>query len=98
MAEERQAEYINLVQVHAGIMHKVINLYVDNFEDRKDLYQEVLLQAWKSFQSFKGDSSFSTWLYKVSLNTVLTYKKRERKLNQIMKEVEVAEQPPDNSN
>jgi RNA polymerase sigma factor (sigma-70 family) len=98
MAEEHQAEYIHLVQCHAGIIHKVINLYVDNFEDRKDLYQEVVLQAWKSFQSFKRESTFSTWLYKVCLNTVLSYRKRERKLRQIMAEVDVPEQPPDNSN
>jgi RNA polymerase sigma-70 factor, ECF subfamily len=98
MSAERQVTYINLVQMHAGIIHKVINLYVDNFEDRKDLYQEVLLQAWKSFQTFKGDSTFSTWLYKVCLNTVLTYRKREVKLRQIMTEVDVPEYPPDKSN
>jgi RNA polymerase sigma-70 factor (ECF subfamily) len=98
MSEERQAEYVQLVQMHAGIIHKVINLYVDNLEERKDLYQEVLLQAWKSFQTFKGESSFSTWLYKVCLNTVLSYRKRETKLRQIMKEVDIPEQPPDKSN
>jgi RNA polymerase sigma-70 factor (ECF subfamily) len=98
MSEERQAEYIHLVQVHTGIIHKVINLYVDNFEDRKDLYQEVLLQAWKSFQTFKGESSFSTWLYKVCLNTVLTYRKRETKLRQIIQQVDIPEHPPDKSN
>ncbi len=77
MSNQEQNEYINLVQKHNGIIHKVIGLYVDNEEDRKDLHQEVLLQAWKSYRNFKGQSVFSTWLYKVALNTVLTFNKHE---------------------
>jgi RNA polymerase sigma-70 factor (ECF subfamily) len=98
MSEARQAEYIKLVQAHEGIIHKVVNLYVDDEEDRKDLCQEALLQAWKSFQTFQGNSSFSTWLYRVCLNTVLTYRKRENKLKEIIKETPIPEQPPDTSN
>ncbi len=74
MVNNLQDQYISLIQQHEGILHKVIKLYVDDDEDKKDLYQEVLLQAWKSFGSFKGDSAFSTWLYRVCLNTVLTFK------------------------
>jgi RNA polymerase sigma-70 factor (ECF subfamily) len=59
-----------------GIIFKVIRLYVNNSEDEKDLYQEILFQAWKSYPRFKGESKFSTWLYRVALNTVLTFKKR----------------------
>jgi RNA polymerase sigma-70 factor (ECF subfamily) len=59
-----------------GIIFKVIRLYVNNQEDEKDLYQEILFQAWKSYPRFKGDSMFSTWLYRVSLNTVLTFKRK----------------------
>lgn len=45
-------------------------------EDEKDLYQEIMLQAWKSYKRFKGDSKFSTWLYRVSLNTVLSFRRK----------------------
>lgn len=76
---QQQEEYMKLVQEHEGIIHKVIGLYVDVAEDRKDLYQEVLLQAWRSFKNFKGNSKFSTWLYKVALNTVLTFSKKQQK-------------------
>lgn len=72
--------FVQLVQLNAGIIHKVIQLYVDNPEDRRDLHQEVLLQAWKSYEAFKGDSAFSTWLYRVTLNTVLTFRRRNRVL------------------
>jgi RNA polymerase sigma-70 factor (ECF subfamily) len=72
-----EEKFISLIQNHEGIIHKVIGLYVDNDEDRKDMYQEMLLQAWKSYVNFREDSTFSTWLYKVCLNTALTYRKKE---------------------
>jgi len=78
MSNHEQAEYIKLIQEHNGIIHKVIGLYVANPEDKRDLHQEVLLQAWKSYKNFKGKSVFSTWLYKVALNTVLTFNKKRK--------------------
>lgn len=73
-----EKEFVQLVQQNAGIIHKVIQLYVDHPEDRRDLYQEVLLQAWKSYASFKGEAAFSTWLYRISLNTVFTFRRRQK--------------------
>jgi len=71
-----EQEFTEQIQQCRGIIFKVIRLYVTNSEDQKDLYQEVMYQAWRSYQRFKGDSKFSTWLYRVSLNTVLTFKRR----------------------
>lgn len=64
------------IQANIGIIRKVIQLYVDDPDDRRDLQQEILYQAWRSFPSFNGLSKFSTWLYKVSLNTVFTFRRR----------------------
>ena len=72
-------QYVALIQQHEGIIHKVISLHIDDAEDKKDLFQEILLQAWKSFGKFEGKSSFSTWLYRVALNTVFNFKKSEKK-------------------
>ena len=74
MATEKQ--FTRLIQENSGIIHKVILLYVDDHQERADLYQEILLQSWKSFGSFRRESKFSTWLYRVSLNTVFTYKRK----------------------
>jgi len=79
MSESIEIEYTQQINENSGIIHKIISLYVDNEEDKKDVYQEVLLQGWKSYKNFKGASKFSTWLYKVTLNTVLTYTKKEKK-------------------
>ncbi|MBU1373997.1 MAG: sigma-70 family RNA polymerase sigma factor [Bacteroidetes bacterium] len=58
---------------------KLISLYAYSIDDRNDLYQEVLLNAWKSIHSFQGKSKFSTWLYQVALNTILTFNRKNKK-------------------
>ena len=77
MQDPRQHDFLEKVRSHKGIILKVIHLYADGQHDRDDLYQEILFQAWKAFAGFKGRSKFSTWLYKVSLNTALTYRRKE---------------------
>lgn len=67
-----EKEFLELIKQNQGIIRKLVGLYAKNEEDKKDLYQEILLQSWKAFSKFRGDSKFSTWLYKVSLNTILT--------------------------
>lgn len=54
-------------------------MYMDNSEDQNDLVQEIVLQLWKSYERFQENSQFSTWMYRVSLNTALTYFKKEKK-------------------
>lgn len=84
-----QEEYMRLIQENERIIHKVIGLYVDFEEDKKDLYQEVLLQGWKSYKRFKAESAFSTWLYKVALNTVLNFHKKRKRKKEIDEAVEL---------
>ncbi|PCJ65030.1 MAG: RNA polymerase subunit sigma-70 [Bacteroidetes bacterium] len=54
-------------------------MYTDSFEDKEDLRQEITLQLWRSFSSFKGSSKFSTWMYTVSLNTAILFLKKDKK-------------------
>lgn len=60
-------------------MHKIVRLYVDDEEERRDLIQEIIVQAYAGFSKFQGRSKFSTWLYRVSLNTVLTVINKSKK-------------------
>jgi RNA polymerase sigma-70 factor, ECF subfamily len=71
-----EKEFTELVNQNRGIIYKVIRLYIRHEEDEQDLFQEILFQAWRSYPNFKGQSKFSTWLYRVGLNTVLTFKRR----------------------
>ncbi len=64
------------MQEHQRIIYKLVNIYAKDADDKKDLQQEIILQAWKSYAKFKGESKFSTWLYRLSLNTILTMRRR----------------------
>jgi len=68
---ERQGRFIELVRTHQGMMHKVTALYARDPADREDLFQEITVQLWQSFDRFRGDAAFSTFLYRVALNTAV---------------------------
>ena len=76
--KESEKQFVELIHEHEGIIHKVIGLYIDGHEDKKDAYQEILCQSWKGYSRFAGNSKFSTWLYKVALHTVLNFQKKKR--------------------
>ncbi|GAB5408363.1 MAG: sigma-70 family RNA polymerase sigma factor [Balneolaceae bacterium] len=74
-----EKEFLERLNKSQGIVHKVCNMYCDNSEDRKDLFQEILIHLWKSYPSFKGDSKFSTWMYRVAFNIAIQYLRKEKK-------------------
>lgn len=59
-----------MVFTHMGIIYKICNLYAAE-DDREDLKQEIIYQLWKSFPSFKGNSKFQSWMYRVAINTAM---------------------------
>ena len=78
-----EKEFLQVIQKNQGIIHKVCNIYCDLEEDRNDLFQEIVAQLWKSFPSFRKESKFSTWMYRVALNTAITsFKKDKRRPDQ----------------
>lgn len=79
MSEDLEHKFLSLIEENAGIIHKVARLYATDVNEEKDLRQEVIYQAWHSFPRFDGRSKFSTWLYKVALNTALTHRRKEEK-------------------
>ncbi|MES1214449.1 MAG: RNA polymerase sigma factor [Bacteroidota bacterium] len=74
-----QAEFVQLIREHNGLIQKVCNLYADTLQDRQDLYQEIIIQLWRAYPKFRGDSKLSTWMYRVALNTAISdYRKQQR--------------------
>ncbi len=74
-----EAEFVALINKHQGIIHKVCGMYCHDRDDKKDLFQEVILQLWKSFDSFRGESKVTTWIYRVALNTAISAFRKESK-------------------
>jgi RNA polymerase sigma-70 factor (ECF subfamily) len=72
--------FISLVNQNLGIIHKVSLTYCYNCTDREDLVQEIFFQLWRSYDSYKGESRFSTWLYRVALNTAINSLRKKKDL------------------
>lgn len=72
-----QEKFTELLEKDKNVVYKVCNLYAVGMQDKQDLLQEILYQAWLSFKNFKQESKFSTWLYRVALNTAFTYLKNK---------------------
>jgi RNA polymerase sigma-70 factor, ECF subfamily len=66
-----EKEFVELVEKHQGILHKICNIYFYKNPYKEDYYQEMLIRLWKAYPGFRKLSSFSTWLYKVALNTAI---------------------------
>ena len=73
-------EFVDILNNHRGLIYKVCHLYCDDPEDRKDLFQEIVLQVWKSLGSFRQESTIGTWMYRIALNTAITHFRKEKRL------------------
>ncbi len=72
-------EFISLIRKNEGIIFKITLLYSDSTQSREDLHQEIIYQLWKSYGSFRKDSKFSTWMYRVALNTAIYHLKQKKR-------------------
>ena len=82
MNKELEHNFVELLEKHQNIVHKVCRLYTNNYDAHNDLFQEITIQLWKAYPKFRGDAKFSTWMYRVGLNTAITlYRKSNRSIN-----------------
>ncbi|MCX7637567.1 MAG: RNA polymerase sigma factor [Cyclobacteriaceae bacterium] len=72
MKTEQEKNFIELINQHQGLIHKVCIMYETDREAREDLFQEIVLQLWKSFPTFRGDAKITTWMYRIALNTAIS--------------------------
>ena len=75
----KEAAFTSLIKDHEGIIYKIARAYCDNAEDQKDLYQDIVIQLWKGFESLRGESKASTWMYRVALNTAFSFLRKEKR-------------------
>jgi RNA polymerase sigma-70 factor (ECF subfamily) len=77
--KEKEPEFLNRIEKHKGILYKVSKMYMDSHDDQQDLFQEIVCQLWKSYDSFRNESQFSTWMYRVAINTAIVFLKKEKR-------------------
>jgi len=79
LTKDKEQHFVALLEKHQNIIHKVCRLYTYNYDSHNDLFQEITIQLWRAYPKFRGDSKFSTWMYRVGLNTAITlYRKSKR--------------------
>ena len=79
MQKELEAKFLTDFEQNQNIVHKVCRLYTTNQNAHNDLFQEITIQLWKNYSKFRGDAKFSTWMYRVALNTAISlYRKSTR--------------------
>jgi len=76
--ESQKQNFIRIISDNHGIVKSLCKAYYTRYEDQRDAYQDIILQLWKSFDTFRGESERSTWIYRVSLNTLLAKVRNER--------------------
>src|SRR5262245_65718715 len=74
---DREDRFIVLLEEHRKILFKVANLYCRNRADFADVVQEIVLQAWRSFEHYDQSRRFSTWLYRIALNVAISFYRGE---------------------
>ncbi len=74
-----ETEFTKLIQEHQGLLIKVASVYTNTTLDREYLFQEIVYQLWKCFDSFRGESKITTWMYRVGMNTAISYLKHTKR-------------------
>ncbi|RMB64009.1 sigma-70 family RNA polymerase sigma factor [Dokdonia sinensis] len=81
MDKNQEEQFVALLEENQNIVHKICRLYTNNQDQHNDLFQEITIQLWRAFPKFRGDAKFSTWMYRVGLNTAITlYRKSKRRV------------------
>lgn len=77
--EINKQNFIQVINKNRGVIRSLCKIYYEGLEDQKDAFQDVVLQLWKSFDTFRGESEISTWIYRVTLNTILSKIRGDKK-------------------
>jgi len=79
LIKKRHQDFLEKVNQSQGVLYRICSIYTSNREEWNDLWQEILLQLWRSLPSFHEKSSFSTWMYRVALNTALMHQRKKKR-------------------
>lgn len=94
---EIENNFLELIEQNNGIIYRVASFYASNDNPIGDLYQDIIINLWKGYPSFRNESKVSTWMYKVALNTCLSiYRKNKHKLSSINIDVNIPDHDDEN--
>jgi RNA polymerase sigma factor (sigma-70 family) len=75
---ENSELFLSVIESNKGIIYKIANAYCKNTEDKKDLVQEIILRLWQAFEQYNDQYKYSTWIYRIALNTAISNYRKEK--------------------
>ena len=82
--DKTEQEFVALIKEYERVIYKVCYLYATSNAPLNDLYQEVVLNLWKAFPKFRRECKLSTWIYRISLNTCISFMRKEKNIPEIV--------------
>lgn len=82
--DKTEQEFVALIKEYERVIYKVCYLYATPNAPLNDLYQEVVLNLWKAFPKFRRECKLSTWIYRISLNTCISFMRKEKNIPEIV--------------
>lgn len=77
MNKSTENQFVEIIKTHQGILHKVCGMYRHDHDNKKDLFQEIVIQLWRAFPKFRQESKISTWIYQIALNVAISDFRKE---------------------
>lgn len=71
-----ESQFERTIRENAGVLHKLCRVYTYNGDEYEELFQEMLVQIWRSTENFRGESKISTWIYQICINTALSFRSK----------------------
>lgn len=95
--DDLEKEFEKIIQEFGGIITKICYSFSTDSEEFQDLRQEVLYYIWKGLKNFRNEAKISTWIYRLSFNTCISFQRKEKKVNKVSTDVilNIAETPSD---
>ena len=69
-------DFLMMIKAQKCVIYKVCYIYAKDQDDLNDLFQETVLNLWKSFPRYRGDCNITTWVYRIAMNTCITFLRR----------------------
>ncbi len=88
-------KFLELVEENKKLIYKVSHMFCDIDEDRSDVFQEIISNLWTAHPNFKNQSKVSTWIYRIAINTAVSWVRDHKKANNHIQYTNVIPQIPD---
>ncbi|MDO4163604.1 MAG: sigma-70 family RNA polymerase sigma factor [Bacteroides sp.] len=82
--DKLEQEFMSVIREYERVIYKVCYLYTTPHATLNDLYQDVVLNLWKAFPKFRQECKISTWIYRIALNTCISFIRKEKNIPEIV--------------